>query len=720
MSTAASLYAWIHSRLSGRPDSEHQQAIVRLAMLWLVLVYLQVVVAGHADVARQLHLSLVFLAFDFALAIAIFAWIVLRPAPSLPRRVVGMIADYSLMGVGMYLLGDMLAPMYVVILWVTVGNGLRYGPRSLLGAILFAVVTFGTVILTTPYWRQNPWIAWGLLVGLVAVPLYLSSLLRALVRATEAAKAASEAKSRFLANMSHEFRTPLNGIVGMADLLMTTSLNSEQRDSASVIQTSARSLQMLVDDVLDFSAIEAGKLKRNDADFELLDLVRSVHVMLLPSAQAKALTFDYSVSKDVPPTLHGDSGHLRQILINLISNAIKFTEQGRVSLAVSLLPAEESAKSDVNATVQVRFSVRDTGIGIPEEDIARIFEPFEQVDSGRDRRFGGTGLGTTISKALGELLGGRLGVESRAGSGSHFWLDVPLAVAESRAGAGANASNIISFDDPFVRHRARVRSMRILVADDQSANLMVMRRLLEKAGHRPQIVDDGNDVLNALEGQRFDAVITDLHMPGVSGIEIMKQTRFMEAGRKRTPFIVLTADATTEAQLESERAGAFAFLTKPLMIDRLLEKLAEIGEGVPAIDAPKPQLPAASQEGSPISQGILDELREMNLGEDFVQRFLMECARDARKCVADLETTGQASRWEDFRDACHALKGAAGNMGAQQLANTAAEGMSMSADRLQHEWRQLSQQLRQQLQQSLSALRERGDLTRSEAELDGN
>jgi two-component system sensor histidine kinase RpfC len=283
------------------------------------------------------------------------------------------------------------------------------------------------------------------------------------------------------------------------------------------------------------------------------------------------------------------------------------------------------------------------------------------------------------------------------------------------------ASNVIAFDDPFVRHRARVRPLRILVADDQSANLLVMRRLLEKAGHRPQIVDDGNDVLNALEAQQFDVVITDLHMPGVSGIEIMKQTRFMEAGRPRTPFIVLTADATTEAQLESERAGAYAFLTKPLVIGRLLEKLAEIGEGetTQADSGPKPS-PAISAGGSPISQHILDELREMKLGEDFVHRFLGECARDARKSLADLEVAGKAEQWEALRDACDALMGAGGNMGAVRVACTASEGMRMASDTLHRDWHDLLQQLRQQLQQALTALRERGDLTRQEAEDDGN
>jgi two-component system sensor histidine kinase RpfC len=700
-------------RLSNRPDSEHQQAIIRLVMLAVVVAYLQGVVTGRPGVAEPLRLSLLFLSVEFVVAFSILAWIVARPGVSASRRVLGMIADYSLMGVGMVLLGELLAPMYVVLMWVTVGNGLRYGSRFLYAAIVLAAATFVIVILKTPYWQANPWLAWGLLIGLVVVPLYLSSLLRALMHATEAAKAASEAKSRFLANMSHEFRTPLNGIVGMAELLATTPMSAEQRDSAEVIQASARALQLLVDDVLDFATIEAGKLRRTDADFSLDDLLKSVQVMLLPSAHAKGLVLEANIGRDVPDALHGDSGHLRQILVNLLSNAIKFTEHGKVALDIRL----QSASAD---TVQLYFSVRDTGIGIPEAQLGRIFDAFEQVDSGRGRRFGGTGLGTTIAKVLTELLGGRIGVESRFGAGSNFWFELPMGLAKDNVALQA-ASNVIAFDDPFVRHRARVRSLRILVADDQSANLLVMRRLLEKAGHRPQIVDDGNDALNALEAQQFDVVISDLHMPGVSGIEIMKQTRFMEAGRPRTPFIVLTADATTEAQMESERAGAYAFLTKPLVIGRLLEKLAEIGEGemVRADTGPKP-LPALSAGASPISQHILDELREMKLGEDFVHRFLAECVRDARKSLADLEVAGKAEQWEALRDACHALKGAAGNMGAVRLAGTASEGMRMAADTLHRDWRGLAQQLRQQLQQALTALRERGDLTRQEAEDEGN
>ncbi|TDK33117.1 ATP-binding protein [Luteimonas terrae] len=703
---------WLRTRLADRPDSEHGQATVRLVMLVVIYAYLQIFVGGKPDVARALWLSEAYLAIEFTVAAGIVGWLLWRPGVSHPRRVLGMVADYSLMGVGLFLLGDLLAWLYVVIMWVTVGNGLRFGPRYLYAAIGFAFVTFGTAVAITPYWQQNLSLALGLLAGLVAVPLYLSSLLRALTEATRAAKAASEAKGRFLANMSHEFRTPLNGIIGMSDLLVTTPLTAEQRDSAHVIQTSAKALQVLVDDVLDIFKIEAGKYRSTHADFSLTELVRGIQVMLMPSAHAKGLRFEVKVADAVPTLLHGDSNQLRQVLVNLLSNAIKFTEKGQVALEIDTLAGDVEPQQ-----VRLRFSVRDTGIGMPPEALAGIFDAFEQVETGLGRRFGGTGLGTTIAKGLTELMGGRIQVESRLGEGSHFWIEVPLGlVAQAQVAASEGASNVIAFADPFVRHRARVEPMRILVADDQPANRMVLRRLLEKAGHRPHIVDDGDDVLIALEAQTFDVVITDLHMPGADGLDIIRQTRFMEAGSgRRTPFIVLTADATSDAREACMKAGAFAYLTKPIVTERLLEKLAEIALGVAAPAAAEAAPPAAPRvvDGSIISQHILDELREMGLGEVFVQRFLGECARDARKCLVDLEEAARAANWDGARDACHALKGAAGNMGAIRLADTASTGMKMRSEQLLKDWSGLLQTLGQQLDQALVALRERGDMPRA-------
>ena len=707
----SSVLASLRSRYANRPDSEHGQAIVRLGILGVVLVYLCGVgsITGFHDAAVRAVFVLV--AIESIAGAAILIAIAYQPGVSRTRRVAGMLADYSMMGAAMHLMGEHLAPVYVVLLWVTIGNGLRYGPRYLMVAVALATVSFLAVITMTPYWLANQALAWGLLVGLIAIPAYLTSLLRALTRATDEARRANAAKSSFLANMSHEFRTPLNGVVGMSELLSTTRLSSEQRECATVIQTSARTLLSLVEDVLDISAIEAGKLRRLDADFRLGDVLDGIQVMLQPAAVGKGITFDVCVAPDVPAELHGDSSHLQQILVNLISNAIKFTERGSVVTSVGISSGENAA-----GTVNLRFSVRDTGIGIPVAAQMRIFKAFEQADAGHARRFGGTGLGTTIAKSLAELMGGTLGFESTEGSGSHFWADIPFRVSAAPrivpVPTQSAARNVIEFADPFVRHRARVRSLHVLVADDQPTNIMVLTRLLEKSGHRVHAVRSGEEVLDAIEHERHDAVIIDLHMPGISGLDVLKQVRVMQAGQSLTPFIVLSADATAAAVRDCEQAGARAFLTKPVVLARLLETLSEIALGTAEVveqaDAPAATRSAnARPAGTPaaISPQVLDELAELELGSDFVALFVGECLRDALQIIAELERSGAAAQWDAFRDECHALKGVAGNMGAVDLAMAASEAMRLGNWQLPREWRIRVRQLREHLEVARACLK---------------
>jgi len=319
---------------ANRPDSEHGQALVRLVIAAMLLLYLAGV-ASSAGAGDEVRLSVLILLAETVLGLGLVIAIMVSPGVSHPRRVIGMLADYGTLAAMMIVKGEVLAPLYVIILWVTVGNGLRYGTQYLFAAMGLATLTFLTVIQSTPYWQQNPYLAWGLLVGLVAIPGYLISLLRDLRRAGEEARRANAAKSRFLANMSHEFRSPLNGIIGMAELLTSTRLAPEQRECADVIHTSAQSLLLLVEDVLDISAIEAGKLKRQDSEFAPRELARRIRTMLQPMATGKNLQFHIELPDAVPARLLGDVGHLSQILLNLVHNAIKFTERGRVHVAAA-------------------------------------------------------------------------------------------------------------------------------------------------------------------------------------------------------------------------------------------------------------------------------------------------------------------------------------------------------------------------------------------------
>ncbi len=710
-----SLFNRIQVRLSSRPDSEHGQALVRIGVLSVVLLYLLLRPAQNGD-AHVLVLRMV--ASGFVVGTLLIAWLLKQPGVSHLRRAIGMVFDYGLMAAAMIRLGEPLAWVYVIIMWVTIGNGLRYGNRYLKIAVAAAVASFGAVLLLNEYWMRNRELGLGLLFGLIAVPLYLSGLLRALTRATEGARKANEAKSRFLANMSHEFRTPLNGLAGMSELLATTRLDSEQRECLNTIQASTRSLLSLVEDVLDISAIEAGKLKLNLAVFSLPELIDGVGLILQPTARAKQLTYEARIAADVPAQLCGDAGHLQQVLLNLAGNAVKFTDHGSVTLDVSRVSADP-------VKPRLRFTVIDTGIGISASSRARLFEAFEQADATLSRRYGGTGLGTTIAKGLTEAMGGSIGFESGENRGSRFWvelpfetlapaqqaIEIPAAVPITDVAANVAGRNVIAFTDPFLRHRARVRSMHILMADDHAANRMVLERLLQKAGHRAVAVEDGEAVLSALEANDYDAVIVDLHMPGVSGLDLLRQMRVMEAGGgRRTPVLVLSADVTPESIQRCEQAGARAFLAKPVVASRLLDILAEITvAGHVATPTRMARVELASSDGV-LDFGILDELASLGMGDVFEREFVTQCLHDANASVLGLQQAGDRQDWEQVREHAHALKGVASNLGLVRLATSGGELMSLADWQISREWRQRLAGLRERLAQGQSALKTRAEM----------
>jgi two-component system, sensor histidine kinase RpfC len=709
----AAAYDWLHGRLSRRPDSEHGQAMVRLAVLLVVLVYMLAMRFVGAEVEGS-SAVLAMVAAGFVIGSCLLAAIVLNPGVSHVRRAIGMASDYGLMGAAMIHVGEPLAWVYVILMWVTVGNGLRFGTGYLHAAVAVAVATFAAVVFANPYWAENRSLGIGLLLGLVAVPMYLAGLLRQLTRATEEARRANEAKSRFLANMSHEFRTPLNGLSGTSELLATTRLDSEQREYLNTIQASTRSLLSLVEDVLDISAIEAGKLKLSEENFDLPELVNHIGMILLPAARSKQLDYQVDIAADVPAALRGDPGHLRQVLLNLVSNAIKFTDRGFVRLDVSTVAHPDQG------LVRLRFTIADSGIGIANNARAKLFEAFEQADASLSRRHGGTGLGTTIAKGLTEAMGGSIGFESVENSGSRFWVELPFELARAAAApepadvvqptcAGpepGQPENVIAFSDPFLRHRVRVRNMQILIADDYAANRMVLQGLLQKAGHRVVAVDDGEAVLSALETSDYDVVIVDLHMPGISGLDMLRELRVMEAGSsRRTPVIVLSADATTESIRRCEQAGAHAFIAKPVVASRLLDTLAEVattGRASAPVPAGRAELPLGNDVLDP---SVLAELiDDGGLSREFEAKFVSQCLGDAQTCLALIERHGQDENWDQLREQAHALKGVASNLGMLRVAAASGEMMRLAEWQVAREWRVRLVGLRDRMAQGTAAL----------------
>lgn len=679
---------------ANRSDSEHQQGVVRLAITFLFTAYLAITASLSDTQAPHLMAVFCILAIEGFVGVLLLLAILLNPAKSNVRRWIGMLLDNSMMAATMIFIGEVAAPIYVIFLWVTIGNGLRYGRNFLYAAIASASLSFFLVIQTTSFWQQHDYLSYGLLVGLIVIPLYLASLLSALTHAVDEAHRANAAKSRFLATMSHELRSPLNGIIGMSELLSAMRLSAEQRECADVIQTSAQTLSMLVEDILDISAIEAGKLKRQDSDFNIREMARRLRTMLQPLAAAKGLKFGVNLPETLPSMVRGDGGHLLQVLMNLLHNAIKFTEQGGIELEIA-----ETARKD--GFVSLFFSVRDTGIGIPDSQAGKIFQAFEQIDTGPARRYGGTGLGTTIAKTLTELMGGTIGFEKNAEAGSHFWVRLEFELLDneqqglSLVRRAQRTEKVVAIDDPFVRHRARIKPLKVLVADDIAANRIVLQRLLERAGHSVHLASDGESALDRLAETSFDIAFIDLHMPGISGLDVIRQAKVMQAGMPFIPIVALSADATTESIRDAEAAGANLFLTKPIVVTKLLDAVVDLFKKDGAMMI-KP-VPVQNQ-GSGFRPEALRELASMNLGDAFLSNFVDQCFQDANRCLTEFEQTGNASDWDLVRESAHAMKGVSENLGADSVSILCTQVMHASSSELSRDWRKHLKALTQAVQ----------------------
>lgn len=534
-------------------DRESNQAIIRLLLSTLVTI--QIGYGIELGYYPPRFNEFVFLAIAFN-SFAIISLISLKYFPhsefrtylSIPADVIGVSYAMLLTDSGPF------SPLFLLYPWMYVSYAVRYGINHLYYVALSCITAFIIILGITNTWATHFLDAIVYLVFLIMLPLYLNVILKRIITEREEKERALKARNEFLATMSHEIRTPMSGIIGMTTLLERTELNEQQKDYIASLRDTSSVLHSLINDVLDLSKLEAKKSQLDLHPVNLNDVINNTIHVFAPRAKAKNIKLE-SYQDNLPETVIADANRLRQILLNLISNAVKFTQTGSVTIKVSGEKEEDNLWN-------IKFEITDTGSGIEHKHLQRIFEAFYQCNQISNLPHQGTGLGTTISKELVELMDGEIGISSNYGKGSTFWFQLPMCEikSSSQPEPSLSAGNTVSKCS---------KALNILVAEDNEINAKVITTFLKDEGHNVDLVNNGDEVIKKLKSNKYDMVFMDMRMPGTTGPEATKQWRLLETEDSHTPIIALTANASPADRHECFSSGMNEFLVKPVSPEQL-------------------------------------------------------------------------------------------------------------------------------------------------------
>lgn len=643
-----------------------------------------------------------------AVAFVHFSYIVLmlflapRPRPfSAEQRAFGTaILDPLLLSAWLPMMGEVGGLVVGFYLFTILGFGFRTGPRLMLVCQIASIAGFSAVMLVEPFWRQHQIIWISFLVTLVVVPLYATFLIKKLHQARGHAERESQAKSQLLAKVSHELRTPLSGIVAAAQLLSAETEDSRVMSRAETIMGLSKDLLREINDLLDQAKYEARALVLDSTLFEMRDQMERLRLVLEPAAVKKNLAFVVDVDPRIRDRVQGDSHYLSKVLINLAGNAVKFTDKGKVEVAIRLLDENDDQ-------YRIRFSVQDTGIGIAKELHGRIFEPFFQADSGTARKYGGTGLGMTIAKEIVNLMGGQIQVDSSPGAGSHFHFDIDFRRVKTRQ---AGATSVAA---------PTVYGKRVLVVDDNSTILTLIKELLLRDRHEVTTAHNGTEALETLSSREFDVIFLDFNMGDMDGAKVLQLYRF---GRLQTaPAFFLTADATAATAARLRGTGAVGVLYKPITAEGLRQAIAQVCGTVadraaklpgsptqagPNVSVAAPsQPPLATIPTQYIDHNVLDGLGSMSERPEFLADVLGSAITDIERNSHALIQALAALDSERVRDTAHALKGVCASIGATRLEAIANRLMRATGEELSQQGTRLKAEVLETSRQSVAAIR---------------